>query len=146
MNAQVAGKQSSPAPTVNLNRSKTFGKTRVNFKSFDTPIKAGKEVMLMFDLLDASTNQTIYDLQPYLGEKGHLVILRQSPSLTRADYIHAHATNEVPWCRGTASCPAPAPGIVFFKTQFPQPGKYKLWGQFNRQGKIVTADFWVNVI
>ncbi|BCL38001.1 hypothetical protein [Nostoc sp. MS1] len=30
-------------------------------------------------------------------------------------------------------------------TKFPKPGKYKLWGQFNRNGKIVTADFWVNV-
>jgi hypothetical protein len=26
-----------------------------------------------------------------------------------------------------------------------KPGKYKMWRQFNRGGKIVIADFWVNV-
>jgi hypothetical protein len=35
---------------------------------------------------------------------------------------------------------------VSFMTSFPTPGKYKLWGQFNRNGKIVIADFWVNVL
>lgn len=34
---------------------------------------------------------------------------------------------------------------VQFMTSFPQPEKYKLWGQFNRNGKIIVADFWVNV-
>jgi hypothetical protein len=35
---------------------------------------------------------------------------------------------------------------VSFMTSFPQPGKYKLWGQFNRNGKIVVADFWIYVL
>jgi hypothetical protein len=33
-----------------------------------------------------------------------------------------------------------------FSHLHPQPGKYKLWGQFNRNGKIVVADFWINVL
>jgi len=53
--------------------------------------------------------------------------------LTEADYIHAHAIKDT------------LAGQVHFMTIFPQPGKYKVCGQFNRQGKILTADLWVNV-
>jgi hypothetical protein len=37
-------------------------------------------------------------------------------------------------------------GEVVFMTKFPQPGKYKIWGQFNRDGKILVADFWMDVL
>lgn len=134
LKTQVPGKNNSSAATADLNRSKTFGDTKVNLTLSRPTIKAGEEVMLMFDLRDASKNQPLTDLQPYLGEKGHLVILRQTPTLTATDYIHAHAMADA------------HSGMVHFMTHFPQPGKYKLWGQFNRNGKIITADFWVNVV
>jgi hypothetical protein len=38
------------------------------------------------------------------------------------------------------------PGQVSFVTKFPQPGKHKLWGPLNWNGKIVVADFWVNAL
>ncbi|MBD2744899.1 hypothetical protein H6H02_25605 [Coleofasciculus sp. FACHB-1120] len=134
LKAQVAGKITSPDPIVDLNSAKTFGDTKVNFTFSAPKIKAGEDVTLQFNLQNAADNQPIKDLQPYLGEKGHLVILRQSPNLTAADYIHAHAMKNTPLEQ------------VSFHTQFPQPGKYKVWGQFNRGGKVVTADFWVEVI
>ncbi len=56
-----------------------------------------------------------------------------SSPLTEADYIHTHAMKNT------------TTGEVYFITSFPSAGKYKLWEQFNRNGKIVTADFWVNV-
>ncbi|MFE1745114.1 hypothetical protein [Coleofasciculus sp. H7-2] len=130
---QVTGKISA-APAVDLNRFKTFGNTKVNLVLSEPTLKVGKPVTLTFDLRDASNTQPVKDLQPYLGEKGHLVILRQSPTLTAADYIHAHAMKDTP------------DGQVLFHTQFPEPGKYKLWGQFNRNGKIITTDFWVQVL
>ncbi|GJD20009.1 hypothetical protein RIVM261_049650 [Rivularia sp. IAM M-261] len=65
------------------------------------------------------------------NHQGHLVIVRQETSLTSADYIHAHAVKNQ------------TPGQVKFMTSFPEPGLYKLWGQFNRNGEIITADFWV---
>ncbi|MBD2541719.1 hypothetical protein [Coleofasciculus sp. FACHB-SPT36] len=130
---QIPGKILS-ASAIDLNRFKTFGNTKANLVFSESTLKAGKDVTLTFDLRDASNIQPVKDLQPYLGEKGHLVILRQSPSLTAADYIHAHAMKDTP------------EGQVLFHTKFPEPGKYKLWGQFNRNGKIVTADFWVEVL
>ncbi|MEH2082928.1 MAG: hypothetical protein V7K89_23995 [Nostoc sp.] len=133
LKTQVPG-NSIAAPEINLNRSKMFNVTKVNLAVSEPTVKAGKEVALMFKLQDASNNQPLTDLWPYLGERGHLVILRQSTPLKAEDYIHAHALKDTP------------AGQVHFITSFPQPGKYKLWGQFNRKGNIVTADFWINAI
>jgi hypothetical protein len=72
-------------------------------------------------------------LGPYLGEKGHLVIIGKSKTLSVRNYLHAHAMKE-----GEAS-------EIKFTTRFPNKGLYKLWCQFNRNGRILTADFWVNI-
>lgn len=133
MKKQVPG-GNLPVAAIDFNSTKTFGDTKANLTFSQPKVKAGEEVTLMFDLQQKSNNQPVKDLQPYLGERGHLVILKQSSPLTRADYIHAHAMKDSP------------EGQVQFMTSFPQPGKYKLWGQFNRNGKIVIADFWVNVL
>jgi hypothetical protein len=133
LKTRVSGER-PPAVKMNVNRTKTFADTKVNLELSQATVKAGEEVTLMFDLQDAVSDQPVTDLQPYLGEKGHLVILRQSSPLTSSDYVHAHALKDTP------------PGQVHFATRFPRPGQYKLWGQFNRNGKIVTADFWVNVV
>ena len=129
----VDGTPSSVSP-INWSRTKTFDQTIVSFAPTKTPVKAGENVILRFNLQDATTQQAIADLQPYLGEKGHLVILRQSPTLTREDYIHAHAVPNTPASQ------------IHFATRFPQPGNYKIWGQFNRDGEIVTADYGVEVV
>jgi hypothetical protein len=129
MQVKVAGKSSS-APKVDFTKAKSIGDTKVQLTADN--LKAGKETMLVFKMQQAN-GQPVTDLKPYLGERGHLVIMQQSSPLTRADYIHAHAAEHG---RG---------GEVHFMTTFPKAGKYKMWGQFNRNGKIVTADFWVNV-
>ncbi|WP_026100460.1 hypothetical protein [Fortiea contorta] len=132
LKAEVPG-NSPTAPKIDLATTKTFGNTKANLKLSQSTIKTGQEVHLIFNLQDAASNQPLKDLKPYLGERGHLVILKQSLPLTQADYIHAHAMKNTPDAE------------VHFITSFPKPGKYKMWGQFNRNGKIVTADFWVDV-
>lgn len=131
MKAQVPGTPPT-TPAINLERSKMSDATKVDLSLLAPTVKAGQEVTIAFSLQDKN-NQPIQDLKPYLGEQGHLVILKQSQDLSRANYIHAHAM------RGSPQ------GRAAFMTTFPQPGKYKLWGQFNRGGKIVVADFWVDV-
>ena len=133
LKTQVTG-NNPPAAEVNWSRTKTFNETIVGFAPTQATIRAGQEVVLRFNLQDATSDQPVTDLQPYLGEKGHLVILRQSSELTQENYIHAHAVHKTP------------ANQVHFATRFPQPGRYKLWGQFNRNGKIITADFWVEVV
>jgi hypothetical protein len=130
MQVKVAGK-STALPKVDFTTAKLIGDTKVQLDNADN-LRVGKETMLVFKM-QQTNGQPVTDLQPYLGERGHLVIMQQSSPLTRADYIHAHAAQH-----GTG-------GEVHFITTFPKAGKYKMWGQFNRGGKIVTADFWVNV-
>ncbi len=132
LKTEVGGESPSATP-MNFDRTKTFGTAQINLTSSQAHIKAGEKVTLTFDLKDPVTNQPLTDLQPYLGEKGHLVIVKKSTPLTASDYIHAHALGD-----GSV-------GKVTFVTKFPKSGEYKLWGQFNRNGKIVTADFGIHV-
>jgi hypothetical protein len=132
LKAEVPGKYPT-TPKIDLSTTKIFGNTKANLKFSQPTIEARKQVHLIFNLQDAVSNQPLKDLKPYLGERGHLVILKQSSPLTQADYIHAHAMKNTPAAE------------IHFITSFPKPGKYKMWGQFNRNGKIITADFWVNV-
>ncbi|HEY9647090.1 MAG TPA: hypothetical protein V6C88_12000 [Chroococcidiopsis sp.] len=132
LKTQVGGSV-APAADIDWSNTKTFGQTTVDLTHTPAIIRAGEEVILQFDLKDTATGQPVTDLQPYLGEQGHLVIVRQAAVLTRENYIHAHAIHQTPAHQ------------VHFAARFPQPGRYKLWGQFNRNGEIITADFWVNV-
>lgn len=129
----IPGNASTVAETINYNRTDIVGNTKVNL-NIPTNIKAGSEVNFLFDLQDKSNNQQIQNLQLYLGEKGHLVVIKQSESLTASDYLHIHPLKD-----GSS-------GQVHFMTTFSQPGKYKLWLQFQRNNKINTASFWVNVV
>jgi hypothetical protein len=132
LQVQVPGNSQS-TPQIDFRTTKTVADTRVDLTFSQPTLKANQEIALTFDLKQAANNQPITDLQPYLGEKGHLVILKQSSSLQESDYIHAHAIENN------------SKDKIEFITRFPQPGKHKLWGQFNRNGKLVVADFWVNV-
>lgn len=76
---------------------------------------------------------TAEELHPCPGERGHLVILGQSKTSAAGDYIHAHALKQ-----GDAS-------KIRFTAHFPHSGLYKLWCQFDLNGRIHTADFWVRV-
>jgi hypothetical protein len=129
----IPGSVPLPKELEKFSNTKILPGTKVNLKFSEPTIKAGKEVILMFGLNDSAKNQPLKDLQPYLGQKAHLVLVKSSSPLTLSDYIHAHALENSP------------NGQVHFKTTFPQQGTYKLWVQFNRNGKINTADFWVNV-
>ena len=132
LKVQASGTAPS-SPAVDLNRTKTIGDIQASLDVSQPKLKVGEEVTLTFNLQNAGSRQPVTDLQPYLGERGHLVILKQSPKLSRADYIHAHALPEA------------KDGQVQFKTAFPEAGQYKLWGQFKRSGQIITSDFWVEV-
>jgi hypothetical protein len=74
--------------------------------------------------LHQNDQQPVQDLEPYLGAMGHLVVV----SANGKDYVHAHPL--------TASS---ADGKVEFDVHFPRPGIYKLWGQFQRSGRVYTV-------
>lgn len=119
------------APIPDFTREKRIDNTQIEL-SLNTPnIKPNEDVMLQFTLKDAKGMPV--ELQTYLGERGHLVIVQKGDRLTETSYLHTHAIRNSP------------AGQVQFHTRFSKPGLYKMWGQFNREGQILTADFWVEV-
>lgn len=93
-------------------------------------LKTGAESMLMFYL--SENGNPVVDLEPYLGALGHSVILREGT----LDFIHAHPMENLS---------ATQTGNVDFMVDFPDPGRYKLFTQFQRNSKVITTDFVVTV-
>ena len=133
------------------------------------PIVSGQDTMLHFQVRDAE-GKPVKDLQPYLGAMGHCVIL----SSDTGSYLHSHPMSEnmegmnhsmggmkmggdakmsdmkgMDHDMGAMRMDAPAPKSggpdVMFHTNFPKAGLYKVWGQFQHKGKIITASYVVNV-
>jgi hypothetical protein len=94
-----------------------------------TAVKAADTRPLTFRFEDAATGTAIGDLEPYLGAAAHLLIV--PVDLTEA--IHGHPDEQF---RG--------PGVTFTPL-FPAPGRYKLWLQFQRHGRVSTAAFVIDV-
>ncbi|MBD2137169.1 hypothetical protein H6F32_06130 [Anabaena sp. FACHB-1237] len=132
MKTSIKGTIPLPKSLEKFEQTKTLSDTKVTLNVDNASLKARKDIMLKFKLVD-NKNQPIKDLQPYLGEKAHLVTIKSSSPLTNADYIHSHGMKDS------------APGEIDFHAKFPQAGTYKMWLQFQRNGNVKTADFWVNV-
>ncbi|MCG9883981.1 MAG: hypothetical protein MH825_00120 [Cyanobacteria bacterium] len=121
----------SAAPRVQDDRTRQINNTQVDLAIAPAP-QAGQSTTLTFEIKDTN-GQPATDLRPYLGERGHLVIVRQGEPRDRSAYLHAHALGNTP------------PHQVSFHTQFPRAGTYRAWGQFQRGDRLITADFWINV-
>ncbi|MEV4177145.1 hypothetical protein [Nonomuraea sp. NPDC049709] len=75
--------------------------------------------------------EPVTDLQPYLGAYGHLVALRARDLA----YLHVHPDGEP----GDGKTEA-GPEIVFY-AEVPSTGDYRLFLDFQHEGKVRTADF-----
>ncbi len=125
-------------------------------------IKAGQELTLDFQAFDASSGKPATDLQNYLGELAHFVIISEDMK----DFVHAHPMakgekmndmkmgdkkaenhpsdgHEHSTMEGTVT--KPSQSEVSAHTAFPRAGLYKLWAQFQRGGKVISVPFIVNV-
>lgn len=109
------------------------------------PLLSGVTSMLTFRIL--RNGKTITDLEPYLGALGHSVILREDS----LDFIHTHPIegdyNETKDVQNSTNSSGDwtQNGTVNFMVNFPKPGKYKAFTQFQRGGKVFTTDFVISV-
>jgi hypothetical protein len=71
----------------------------------------------------------VTDLEPYLGAYGHLVMLRAGDIA----YVHVHAVE------GSSG-----PELAF-EADAPEPGRYRLFLDFQHDGVVRTAEFTVTV-
>lgn len=83
-----------------------------------------------FTFKDAKTNKPITDLQPYLGVMGHMVAM--SSDVTKYTHVHPMTTK------------GHGPKVTFMAL-FPKKGVYKIWGQFQYEGRVIVVPYVVNV-
>jgi hypothetical protein len=109
------------------------GKHKVSL-SIPKEIRANENVDITFSISDVYGNP-ILDLEPLMGAGGHSVIISRDVR----QFLHVHPSKEVyPDWKGGPD--------VSFNTTFANPGLYKVWGQFQHQGRVITADFVIEVL
>jgi hypothetical protein len=109
------------------------GKYQISLK-LPEKIMANRDMEIVFSISDAA-NKPVGDLEPLMGAGGHSVIISRDTK----EFLHVHPTEEVdPNWRGGPE--------ISFRTNFPKSGIYKVWGQFQHQGKMIIADFVLEVI
>jgi hypothetical protein len=87
-------------------------------------LEAGEEAQLTFRV--TRRGRPVADLEPYLGAYGHLVALH-APDLA---YSHVHPDGE-----------DLAAGAITFDTELDEPGSYRLFLQFQTDGRVHTVAF-----
>jgi len=77
----------------------------------------------------------VKDLHPYLGAWGHTLILSEDAR----DYIHSHPTELI--AAGVDRATLSGGPDISFDAFIPRAGNYRIWSQFQRQGRLITVVF-----
>ncbi len=136
--------------TVDAKFEKAAGGIRVEMKP-DGELIAGKELLLDFKVTDVLTKKPVTDLENYLGEKAHFVVISQDLQ----EFVHAHpmsmdaVKNEHSEHNHSGKSEekmmANADTTVSAHLTFPKTGIYKIWAEFKRNGGVIAVPFIVNV-
>jgi hypothetical protein len=102
------------------------------------PQKLGvsKDTKMTFEIRDAN-GKPISNLEPLMAAGGHCVII----SAEGHDFLHVHPTEEVDDVSSWRGGPS-----ISFLANLPKPGLYRTWGQFQHEGRLLTADFTFEVV
>jgi hypothetical protein len=97
------------------------------------PAVAGRAQNVLVELRDDVTGGPATDLEPFLGAPGHMLIV--AADLRSVSHNHP-----------LAGLSSPAEGRVAFQLVFPYQGMYRVWVQFQRRGRVLTAPFTVRAV
>lgn len=95
------------------------------------PLISRSGVKMTFEIRDAN-GKPIGNLEPLMAAGGHCVIIAADGN----EFLHVHPAEEVDDVATWRGGPS-----ISFLANFPKPGLYKAWGQFQHEGKLLTADF-----
>lgn len=95
---------------------------------------AGEWSYLTFKLTDAATGQPMSGWEPWLGAWAHLFAIRERAT----EPVHAHPDEGAEVRTATET-------DITVEVMFPRPGRYGVWLQVQRNGKVITLPFRVNV-
>lgn len=129
---------------------KAIGGIRVEMKP-DGDLVAGKELMLAFKVTDVMNKKPVTDLENYLGEKAHFVVISQDMQ----EFVHAHPmsmdavknenSEHEHGGKSDEKLMANADTIISAHLTFPKAGIYKIWAEFKRNGGVIDVPFVVEV-
>ena len=142
--------------------------TMIRWDRGDASLVAGRPAPLRFTITDLAGNPV--QLEPYMGMAAHAVVMRDDRSV----FIHLHPSGTVPMAakrsfdlrtpsdtiagtlsrRVTATDSAESGGhagmamnnVVSFPYAFPSAGKYRVWVQVKRAGRVITGAFDAEVV
>ena len=90
-----------------------------------------RNVTMTFEIRDAN-GKPISNLEPLMAAGGHCVIIDAAGQ----KFLHVHPADEVNDVASWRGGPS-----VSFMANFPKPSLYRAWGQFQHEGRLLTADF-----
>lgn len=128
----VGGKVSDILIEKNLSQDKTFDGYDVVLSVEPKNPKTGEEIHLNYKV--EKNGKQVLDTEKYLGADMHLLIT----SLDLSVMIHTHGLK-------VASNQGNKMGEIDAHYVFPFPGIWKIYGQFQHLGKVVTTEFMVEV-
>ncbi len=96
----------------------------------------GVDTKMTFEIRDAN-GKPIRNLEPLMAAGGHCVIIDADGH----EFLHVHPAEEVDDAASWRGGPS-----VSFLANFPKPGLYRAWGQFQHEGRLLTADFTFEVV
>jgi hypothetical protein len=108
------------------------------------PISATQLNLFSFEIVGPD-GKPVNDLEPYMGMGGHAEFVKEDGSV----FAHVHPTGSVPMASVAIASPAammamhemkPGP-VVSYPYGVPTPGKYRIFVQMKRAGKVETGAF-----
>lgn len=153
------GRQLDPDDAFWAEADATVGPAVITWASRGEPLAAGRDAALRFVVHGRDGAPAV--VEPYMGMAGHAVVTRDDGSV----FAHLHPLGTISWAsqmafalrtpadsqwgtlgrRLTAARPPHAMGVpggvVTFPYVFPAPGRYRIWVQVKRNGRIFTAAF-----
>ncbi|MDB5081841.1 MAG: copper-translocating P-type ATPase [Chloroflexi bacterium] len=144
----VSGSPGAAAGLASFSKVQQFGNIKATLQ-LDEPVKVGQPVDLKFKF--EQDNRPMSDLEPYLGEPGHMIVLSNGGSSFR--HLHGHAVG------GLAGQAAPVMGDtmaepaantrygpeVGYDLRFDMAGTYRLWAEFQYQGRVLVFSYVLTV-
>ncbi|TAL17445.1 hypothetical protein EPN96_05030 [bacterium] len=124
----------------NYRRKAAAGDAEISLSvSPETP-KSGFPVRFAFDL--SKNGAPVGDLEPYLGAGAHIALFGEKSAAS--EHLHGDfaspGESETPSGHG-GHHQASGSSRIIFSHAFPSPGRYRLWMQFRRAGKVYTIPF-----
>jgi hypothetical protein len=144
----AVGRDAASSDAANATRSVLDDGTVLTWTRSPGPLTVRDEANLRFAVrLPAGDTAA---LEPFLGMAGHAVVVRDDGKV----FIHLHPLGTIslaaqarlarssPTAMTHATSMAPEPkDSLYFPYSFPQPGKYTVWVQVKRRGRVMTASF-----